>query len=647
MSQDVAPTSFSSLLVNDGTPLIGVVEDKRTSGIYALKQEGARPQIPATIKAACEAAWTCDAHLTCYFPAGPEGLVEHSQGWPRINKMVSTVISEMQAHGCDLLTQVFAFDFDLPKHRAWIDQQDVMRVFEELERIGAEDQRIGEWAYFYTTRGGARIIYILDKPMQVGDAESAHRWMVSRFRDLSDVFSEGNLVEERSAWYYPDDELRGQILAGWAQFERDLAAYVLPAPAAEPVTATPVESLPAVAVRMDGALVVQSNLPAFGAALRAFVERVPKRPSTDQEFADADAACKALKRAEEALDAAEANALASLSDVEAMRRMVAEFRNLARETRLASEKMVERRKLEIKEQAVLAARQALDLHIAVVNAEIAPMRIQPVAADFAGAIKGKRSVASMQDALDTTLAAAKIAADTQGRAIRANVTAFNERAAGLEFLFADLGALVHKPADDFVTLVDARIATHRAAEAERQRKADEAEAARIAAAEQRAREQEAARIAQEQAAAAEAQRRQEAAAAEAQRQAAAALEAAQRKEDPAPVNVAGPLSAAPHPAPGLAFDSRGVLSPVAASSQLAEAEAMTDVVGTLTMGMICERLGFTVSADFLSRDLHVRPSPCVGRRPGRYTEAQFQTICRQLVSHVGAMAELYAGEVTA
>ena len=198
MPQDVAPTSFSSLLVNDGTPLVGVVEDKRTSGIYSLKQEGARPQIPATIKAACEAAWTCDAHLTCYFPAGPEGLVEHSQGWPRINKMGSTVISEMQAYGCDLLTQVFAFDFDLPKHRAWIDQQDVMRVFEELERIGAEDQRIGEWAYFYTTRGGARIIYILDKPMQVGDAESAHRWMVSRFRDLSDVFSEGNLVEEKT-----------------------------------------------------------------------------------------------------------------------------------------------------------------------------------------------------------------------------------------------------------------------------------------------------------------------------------------------------------------------------------------------------------------------------------------------------------------
>ena len=38
--------------------------------------------------------------------------------------------------------------------------------------------------------------------------------------------ADGNLVEQRSTWYLPDDELRGAILAGWDQFERDLDAYV-------------------------------------------------------------------------------------------------------------------------------------------------------------------------------------------------------------------------------------------------------------------------------------------------------------------------------------------------------------------------------------------------------------------------------------
>ncbi|MGK3946327.1 hypothetical protein ABK046_49235, partial [Streptomyces caeruleatus] len=83
---------------------------------------------------------------------------------------------------------------------------------------------------------------------------------------------------------------------------------------------------------------------------------------------------------------------------------------------------------------------ALDSHIATLQAELAPMRLQPVPADFAGAIKGLRSIASLQDALDTTLAGAKIAADAQARGIRANVTAFQQQAAGLEFLFADVGA---------------------------------------------------------------------------------------------------------------------------------------------------------------------------------------------------------------
>ena len=51
------------------------------------------------------------------------------------------------------------------------------------------------------------------------------------------------------------------------------------------------------------------------------------------------------------------------------------------DTRLAAEKLVERRKIEIKEQAVTAARRALDDHIAGLNGELAPMRLQPVTAD--------------------------------------------------------------------------------------------------------------------------------------------------------------------------------------------------------------------------------------------------------------------------
>lgn len=287
-----------------------------------------------------------------------------------------------------------------------------------------------------------------------------------------------DLIEEHNVWYYPDAVLRQQIVDGWAQFDRDLAAYKpAAAQAAEPAKAAPMESLPAVTVRLDGALSVAGNLPTFMQALKAFVSRMPNKPATDDDFATLDAACKSLKKAEEALDAAEGNALASITDVESMRRAVADARKLARDTRLAAEKMVDRRKVEIKEQAVYAARAALDKHIADLNAEIAPMRLQPVAGDFAGAIKGLRSIASMQDALDTTLAAAKISADGQARVIRANVAAFNDLALADDFgfLFADLHLLVHKAADDFAAVVRARIAEHKANEERKRVENDRAE----------------------------------------------------------------------------------------------------------------------------------------------------------------------------
>jgi putative phage-type endonuclease len=434
----------------------------------------------------------------------------------------------------------------------------------------------------------------------------------------------------RHCWYEPDAELRAAILRGWDQFAADLAAYALP-PATEPVQAEPMESLPAVSVRLDGALSVAGNLPTFAEALRAFIGRMPAKPATDNEFATVEAACKSLKKAEDALDAAEAGALASITDVEAMRRAVADCRKLARDTRLAAEKMVERRKLELKESAVMNARRALDLHIAAVNAEVAPMHILPVAADFAGAIKGKRSIDSMQDALDTTLAAAKIAADAQGRHIRANVAVFKAATGddgALLALFADLGQLVHKPADDFALLVGSRIKAHNEAEAAKEAKRQADEAQRIAQAEQRAREQEAARIA-------ERQRQQ----ADAERQAAAALAAAA-----APAYVESNIdriareqmsaSAAAHaaqqayaPQPDRAMFPVHPLPAVARASAPATAEP-----ATLNLGAINARFKGCIKLDAAGLVLMGIEHSATDKSARLYRESDIGRICRALVA---------------
>ncbi len=442
----------------------------------------------------------------------------------------------------------------------------------------------------------------------------------------SEWTADGELVEERHCWYYPDAKLRAAIVDGWAQFERDLAAYVLPASApAAPVGQAP-ETLPALRIEVRGE-VTASNLDAFKATALAAIRAVRRDLQTDQDFADAEQAVRWCADVESRIDAAKQHALSQTASIDALFRALDDISAEARRVRLDVDKLVTRRKAEVKDEAVAKARRALDAHVAELHAELAPMRLQPVPADFAGAIKGKRSIASMQDALDAVLASAKIAADAQARGIRANVAAFQQQAAGLEFLFADLGQIVHKAADDFAAVLQARIAAHRAAEAERERKRAEAEQARIAA--------EAARLAAQQVedarVAALARQREQDAAAEAVRI------ASQPLREEAPTLLSGLRGMAQMPA-GETSETIVEKSRAAWTAPPAATEP-----ATLRLGTICERLGLTMTAAFVADTLGIAPARTDGRA-SLYTETQFQALCDRLASHAHAMATLYERE---
>ena len=248
----------------------------------------------------------------------------------------------------------------------------------------------------------------------------------------SDWDANDNLIEALHCWYTPNPELRARILAGWEQLHKDVATYVPPEPKPAPVVAEPMESLPAVSMRLDGKLAVVSNLPDFATALRAFIERIPAKPDTDQDFANAEAACKSLKRAEDALTAGEDAALGEMVDFEAMRRQVRDLKELARATRLATEKLVTARKEQIRGEIVAGGIAALREHIASLN----------------------------------ELARAKIAAGEIATRIHANVKTL--QASGL--VVHDAAALVLKAPDDLAAIIANRVtAEQQRQEAERER----------------------------------------------------------------------------------------------------------------------------------------------------------------------------------
>ena len=336
-----------------------------------------------------------------------------------------------------------------------------------------------------------------DLPLQYR-VQMEHQMMVSGSeRSLfmaSEWTGDGVLVEERHCWYEPDAELRAQIIAGWEQLEKDVAAYDPAAERPAPAVAAPVESLPAVVVQVNGALTVGGNLDAFGDALRQFIARIPAKPATDQEFADAEAATKALKKAEEALATAEDGALAQISDVELMRRTVADLKNLARTTRLATEKLVAAEKDARRTEIVTGARAQMDQHIQALNQRLGANWLPRVAGGFAETIKGLKSLDSMRDKVAVALTNAKHEANQLAARLEANRQHLAQEDGDWIALFADFATVGTKEAEDFQILAAHRIGQHK-----------QAEAARLEAQREQIRKEEAERLEREAAAKAKAE----------------------------------------------------------------------------------------------------------------------------------------------
>lgn len=289
-------------------------------------------------------------------------------------------------------------------------------------------------------------------------------------------------------WYDSNPKMRERLIAGWKQFSIDLAAYV-PAAAAPVLVAEPVQSLPAVLVQVSGEIAIKDNFKAFEVALRDFLEhRLIREPKTDQDFADLDAQIKAMKGAEEALAGAETQMLAQVQSIDQAKKTKDMLAKLVRDNRLMAEKLLASEKDRRRAEIVAGGVKAYADHINGLIARIGKNYMPTIPADFAWAIKGMKSMSSMENAVATKLASAKIEASACADRIQANLETPGLH--GYEFLFADIATICTKAADDFQNTVTARITAHEAAEAAKEKATRERiRAEEQAKAEREAREQ--------------------------------------------------------------------------------------------------------------------------------------------------------------
>lgn len=443
-----------------------------------------------------------------------------------------------------------------------------------------------------------------------------HQLLVSGAESILFVTSDGTDQKCEHCNYESKPERRAQLIAGWKQFAADRAAYV-PVEVLEKPVATAVTALPAVSVQVSGALMIRDNFEKFETALRDFIDnRLIRKPETDQQFADLDLQIKALKNAEAALDAAEAQMLAQVSSVDAIKRTKDMLHKLTRDNRLMAEKLLTARKEEIKGEIVAGGVTALREHVAGLNQRLGKPLMPTVPADFAGAIRNKRTVDSLREAVSNELTRAKIAASEIADRIQINLATLRELATGHTFLFADTPQIVLKASDDLTALVRLRIAEHTAAE---QRKMD-AERERIRAEEQ---------------AKAEKDVREKLAAEQVQREAEArALAATQQPAEVAPTPAPTP---APAPAPALTAAPVAPAPSVVPLRPIATSRAAPAATPpSLRLGVINERLSpIALTAEGLA-SLGFTHSG-TDKAAKLYHEHEFPHICAALVQHIEAV----------
>ncbi len=290
------------------------------------------------------------------------------------------------------------------------------------------------------------------------------------------VVSDGTEENRAQCWYESVPERRKRVIAGWKQFQEDLANYT-PEAKAEAVEAEPVRDLPAINYKMNG-LALESNLEAYKQAALELVELSKAPLESDQDFANAEARQKVFSKAESDIKDACDRVMGEIDSIDAFVKDMRFIAENIRQARLAEGKQIKARKDEIRAEImsqanadIIAAKNEAENKI---NANLPALSV-----NIANAMKGKRTIDSLKDAAAGEVAQAKIEI-AEYRSIAMDNMALLADNLEHRFLFNDWQQIAFKAADDFKALVKSRIADHKEREAKRQ----EEERARIRAEEE-------------------------------------------------------------------------------------------------------------------------------------------------------------------
>lgn len=330
-----------------------------------------------------------------------------------------------------------------------------MKLSASLDGVTLDDKTIFEHKQWNTKDA--------KKLMSTGKLEPKHYWQVEQQLLVKGaeicifVMSDGTEENRIMIEYKPVRGRAKKLIEGWKRFEADLLTYEPPETKKAEIATYEPPSLPAIEINVSTAI-QSSNFDAFNIRANQFLDSIRMDLETDQDFADAEQNVKACKKAEDALIDAKERISHGNVEVSELVDMVDSLWAKIRETRLSLDKAVkaekERRKFEIANKAV----EELGAYCIELNADLNGFEVD-INGNFGAAIKGLRTLDSIQSKVNDTLAEAKIRADNIAELAHTNYAAIPESAM---HLFSDWPQIADKAVDDFARLVNSRISEENA-----------------------------------------------------------------------------------------------------------------------------------------------------------------------------------------
>lgn len=300
-----------------------------------------------------------------------------------------------------------------------------------------------------------------------------HQAMVSGAESIlfmASKWENDQLIQSHHCWYYPDHTLRERLIAGWKQFQEDVllarekmrGKLTVPVPVGMVSIASAKEptQLPALRIEITG-VVNFSNLADFKSRAMQALDVINIDLKSDNDFVHAEEDIKWCKKLEDRLSRAKEQVLNEVSDIKTVIDTINQISELTKQKRLTLDKSIKSKKETLRIEIVNTGVQELQAHYANINTALGVHGLAfpaSVRTQIGIAIKGKKTLASIKDAVHTAVATLKIEANQEIEKIRSNISILDEYAA-FDHLFPDrVEICATKTQEDMRNLIEVRIA---------------------------------------------------------------------------------------------------------------------------------------------------------------------------------------------